>query len=59
MFLIVSVSGNNIGYRTEYMGIGSTKHIIILWYEEFSSLNLNYVYNKVKFDGGKLEGDAL
>ena len=57
MILLVSVSGNRIGYRAEYMVLGSTHPHIFLCYGLFSSLNMKYVYNKVSFYGGELEDD--
>ena len=59
MFLLVLASANHIRYITENTGLGSIHPLIILWSEEFSSLNSNYVYNKVTFGGAELEGGVL
>ena len=57
MVLLVSSSGILSG--TEYLGLGSTHPRIILWSEEFSSINLRYVYTDDEFDDGELGGDFL
>ena len=58
VIILISVSGNCIVSRTDNTGISSTHLNIILWSEEFSSLNSKYVYNEVAFDGDELEGDV-
>ena len=57
MFLLVMVSGDCTGSGPDYTGLYSTHPRIILWSEEFPSLKLKYVHNRVPFDGGKLWGD--
>ena len=57
MVLLVFSLGNR--NETNFLGISSTHPCIIWRYEELFSINLRYVYTKVAFDVGELEGGVL